>query len=116
MQKSFTTVRTLTNQTTESSTPASTVGVSLGDSRTHIGTVEVVFSSMNFDGSPTSVTVSIWRILGTAVHKVATQTVAAAADLMPMLVQMDLDAKIYATVALSGGTNVDGTISARVLG
>lgn len=121
----FSTLRTLSAVEAADSAPTSSSAfVNLGP-RSSIGTIEIRYGSGATTGTPTSVTIGIWRKLtgpdGTVyIDRIATKTIANADIAAPSPTVVDgYGSEFYATVdAITGGSSpsVTLTVQARFVG
>lgn len=111
----WTTIRTLSAQTGESSTPASGVFISV-NGVDELTMVEFNLAGMSVTGSPTSVTFQVWRYVGLKIDALesATYTPAGLTNALPIR-SVGNGLNYWVTVSFTGGTTpaITGTISAR---
>lgn len=106
------TVRTLTTQAAESGVPSSAVFVAhpeAGQYSTASGRIpyaEIGYDSLVLAGSPTSVTLAVWRLSDAKVEKLFSTTILAADVAAPIPLDVEVDAEaLWVTVeSFVGGT------------
>jgi hypothetical protein len=117
------TIRTLTTQAAEAGVPTSTLFVAHPDAGQYsqsggrIPYVEVGFDSLVLAGSPTAVTLAVWRLSDAKVERLLTTTIPAAEIGSPIPLDVEVDAEaLWVTVdSFTGGTapTLDGVIRYR---